>query len=138
MDNASKALLMAGGTLIAILIISLTMYTLTTIRMYSENSSSLTKSSQDEAFNRYFVYQNGNISWCDAYNLVRKVKDINENLNLSDEITVKYQGTVIANSSLDNLASQIESEGYENVIREYSYEYSYGSDGRINEIRIYN
>ena len=139
MDNASKALIMAGGTLIAVLIISLAMYVVTSLRDYNENASFLNRSSQDEAFNRYFVYSqrsNSKLKGYEVANLLRKVADVNENLEFTDRILVTYNGTNIQNIS--SLKAQADSIIADNTrwLSDGTYSYDYGNNGRINKLTI--
>ncbi|MBR3280390.1 MAG: hypothetical protein IKI57_00905 [Clostridia bacterium] len=99
MDNVSKALIMAGAVFIAILIISVFVYSLGIIREYNYNSSTLTAAVQNESFNRYFIYATvpsayGVIKGYDAYNLIEKAADMNREL-FSNQISIYYNGTKI-------------------------------------------
>ncbi len=142
MDNASKALIMAGGTLISLLIISLAMYVFTSARKYGEDSSNLIKSSQNEAFNRFFVYSEtsgGLIRRFEAFNIINKIIDINTNFDEGISITLNFNGAnYITEDELRMCAdSLVNSSNISNAKeRNVTYHYSYGNDGRINQVSI--
>ena len=56
MENASKAIIIAGAVLIAVIIISIAMWLVNTLREYNSNAVYQAKSADIEAFNRYFIY----------------------------------------------------------------------------------
>ena len=117
MDNASKALIIAGSVLISILVISLSMYLVNAIKMYSESESSQRDASQAEAFNRFFIYSQGysegsggKTRLYDAYNIVSKIVDVNQEEG-SDVIALNYKGTnYTKNADIMNVAKQISGE----------------------------
>lgn len=84
MDNASKALIIAGGVLIAIAIISVTLYMFAQARDLADASNQILEQSQIEAFNRFYhayapsFNKDYNITGLDAYNVYNKV--VNNNL----------------------------------------------------------
>ncbi len=139
MENASKALIIAGGILIAVLVISIAMYMISMLRDFSESSSMQTASSQNEAFNRFFVYSansSGKINGYEAYNIVRKVQDINLNEDDDTRIYVttdKFTKTIV-DENISNIISTL--SGDMSSTSTYFYEYSYGPDGRIDGVSI--
>ena len=79
MENASKALLMAGGVLIAILIIALLVYSFGTMGGYfdTENKEELAK--QLKVFNdQYEVYNRKLLRGVDVISVINKVLDNNQ------------------------------------------------------------
>jgi len=87
MENASKALLIAGGVLIALLIITLLIFTVTKLGDNQRAQSSGTKASQLAAFNRDFErYTEGTINGTDIISIINKINDYNQKQNqiLSD------------------------------------------------------
>ena len=135
MDNASNALIIAGSVLIAVLIITVSMYALRSYRDYAESQSSLTASTQNEAFNRYFTYSaenNSKIRGYDAYNIMAKALDMNENLDTRDKIDVYLSGTKINNISA--LASYKTNVSW--LTKEFTYNYRWGTNGKINRVSI--
>lgn len=78
MENASKALLIAGGVLIALLIITLLIFTVTKLGDNQRAQSSGTKSSQLAEFNRDFDrYTEGTINGTDIISIMNKIDDFN-------------------------------------------------------------
>ena len=78
MENASKALLIAGGILIAVIIISLLVVMFTQIGDYQKSQSSGSKESQLAEFNRDFErYTEDEIRGVDLVSLINKIHDYN-------------------------------------------------------------
>ncbi len=87
MENASKALLMAGGVLIAILVISLLVFAFNQISDYRKSASNLEKDTQLAKFNEQFTqYINKNLKGTDLISLVNRVIDFNQTKNTAGEI----------------------------------------------------
>lgn len=99
MDNASKALIMAGQVLIAGLVISLFLFAVNSFREYNNKTTGLTESAKMESFNRYFLYASskngGRINGYDAYNVAGKALDMNQTLDPADQITITIGGVTI-------------------------------------------
>ena len=78
MENASKALLIAGGVLIALIIMSLLVVTFTKIGDYQKSQSTSSKESELAKFNRDFErYTEGEIKGIDIVSLINKIHDYN-------------------------------------------------------------
>ena len=131
MDNASKALIMAGAVLIAILIISLFMYSFNKITDYNYNTSTLTAAAQNESFNRYFVYAttDGFVKGFDAFNLVSKAADMNNTLDPANKIRINVDGATV-----ENVDSRINDDAW--LKRTFSFEYTFNTDGKVNYIEL--
>ena len=88
MENASKALLIAGGVLIAILIISLLILMLNQIGDYQKSKTSSIKDSQLAAFNSEFEkYTDDNmIDGTDIISLANKVIDYNKKDGIANSV----------------------------------------------------
>ena len=136
MDNAAKALLIAGGILIGMLIISVSMYLLTSFRDFYYQNTTVLNSYQINAFNTDFTKygpQNGvEISGADAYNIMSKVSEVN-----STHDFIIYQ--------IDDSSSIINTGNYEEYFyftkrfaKKFDYSYDLNSDGIVNSIRITN
>lgn len=90
MENASKAVIMAGGVLIAVAVISLALYAYSSFRSYAESSEQLFTATQIQNFNRFYqAYPEGNntIRVIDAINIYNRALDdglenINSNFNI--------------------------------------------------------
>lgn len=162
MENASKALIIAGATLIAVLLISLTMWFLSVLRNYNTVEINNKNASEIESFNRYFLYvanDGDQVDGITALNIFNKVKDFNDTfpqyhitidnpfIFYGDESNPVYAfstemspGTYLdkMNELKDNL--QALNIGYN---QKYTYHYYYSSledgsdaDGRIRRITL--
>lgn len=109
MDNASKALIIAGGMLIAIMIASLFVYLFTTYGNYADNMYDRIYQRQlTEANNEYTQYEGSNENTIyDVVTVINKAKDNNSSLKLSPGdrgyISVSLLGVAGANSNVQNL-----------------------------------
>lgn len=78
MENASKALLMAGGMLIALLVIGALLLAFNQIGDYEKGKSSMVKSSQVADFNKEFgKYSGDDVKGYDLITLINKAIDFN-------------------------------------------------------------
>ena len=78
MENASKALLMAGGMLIALLVIGALLLAFNQIGDYEKGKSSMVKSSQVADFNKEFgKYAGDDIKGYDILTIINKAIDFN-------------------------------------------------------------
>ena len=78
MENASKALLIAGGMLIALLVIGALLLAFNQIGDYEKGKSSMTKSSQVADFNKEFgKYSGDDVKGYDLITLINKAIDFN-------------------------------------------------------------
>lgn len=78
MENASKALIMAGGMLLAILIISLLIYAWSLFSKYQASQDSLSEIEDVSKFNEQFAnYERNGIQGYEILSLVNKVIDYN-------------------------------------------------------------
>ena len=123
MENASKALIIAGAILLAILIISLG------IMIYNQASGTVNNNAIDEvditSFNQKFTqYEGDNIRGAQVKSLIQEVNSNNGNEN-NEEKQVTLNGATFPKTS------QIENNKTYNVVM------AYGSDGRINVITVY-
>lgn len=137
MDNASKALIMAGGILIAVLIIGLAIYILASARGFASASNDQAELSAIESFNRYYLSFDSTIQGIDAVNLYNKAKDDSNRVNHIHEVStsevnedIKSLAEGLANGSKDVAGS------YEMLKKNYNYKYSFDSDGYVNSIEI--
>ena len=78
MENASKALLMAGGMLIALLVIGALLLVFNQIGDYEKGKSNMVKSTQVADFNKEFAkYTGDDIKGYDLVTLSHKAIDFN-------------------------------------------------------------
>lgn len=79
MENASKALLMAGGILTALLVIGALILMFNQLGSYQKGNSDAEKNSQIAEFNKKFEkYAEGEINGTDIISLVNQVIDYNK------------------------------------------------------------
>lgn len=143
MENASKALIIAGAILLAILIISLG------IMIYSRAQDTINNSgmSQTEvqAFNEKFVKYSGDQRGSSIRSLVQEVIASNgdsENQDASRQIAVDGTVTVTrvdnSNSGSSGTDNKMNVTGLNNVknTKTYAVTFDYAKDGHINTIHI--
>ena len=75
MENASKALIMAGGVLLAILVISIALYILASARGLASSINEKNELSAIESFNRYYESFGSKIMGIDVVNIANKVEN---------------------------------------------------------------
>lgn len=122
MENASKALIMIGGILITVMVISLCMYVLTSARGVANASETRLRVSQVEGFNRFFVNYPNEITGLDVYNIIGKIEDINNTASSLGVVT--YGG-----ETKTNVTETVD------FSKEYSYTYSdKNGDGLIDYV----
>lgn len=78
MENASKALIIAGGVLIALMIIGLIVVMYNNVKTVNNGDTESTRSQQITEFNQqYTTYDRNNVRGSDLYSLLNKVIDYN-------------------------------------------------------------
>jgi len=136
MDNASKALIMAGGILIGVLIISVSLYIFTTARGLADDSNREMKINAAESFNRFYQSfdNNSTITGLDALNIINKAKD--DNWRCETKRTSEHYITFGGN--YDSIISSMEdsADGINEMKKSYSYHYEKDADGYIDTIVI--
>lgn len=125
MDSASKAIIIAAGFFIGMLIVSISMYMLTSYRSIYDNSMDQFEAQQIMSFNSFFTQYKSVIKGYDAYNIIGKINEI----NASEEIDYFI--------SFDNNITR-EKDFYftEDLKANYNYSYSFDSDGVVNRVVI--
>ena len=124
MDSASKAIIIAGGVLISLMVISISMYMIAAGRAVYEQSMDQFEADQVVAFNSYFLQFKPQIKGYDAYNIIGKIIDINANEEAI--YTVKLNSTVTRDDFYYT----------EKFMDDYTYSYKYDSVGLISEVTI--
>lgn len=81
MENASKALLIAGAILIAILLIAIGMMVFTNAKGVIDTAGSNMSDTQKQAFNQQFEIYNGTVSGSVLKDVISKVNTSNANKN---------------------------------------------------------
>ena len=110
MENASKALLIAGGFLITILFLSLFAYLFTFMREYSSNKMEQMKSNEATQFNQQFLNYAGrnDLTIQDVVTIVNLAKDNNESISRPTTIVVTVGGANWAGYTEERLMNLIE------------------------------
>ena len=136
MENASKALIIAGTVLITVALISIFLYVFNAIGQYQNQTQAQQQSNQVIAANRFFVESaydldaskaGVQIYGYDVYNLMRKAKDINNNPDAENYIEMQ---SPVSETSFVNGTEKNE----DNLKKKYTYSYSFDSEGYINKI----
>lgn len=130
MDNASKAIVIASGFLIAMLIISLSMYLLDSFQSYYEATSLAIKLRNIQEYNSFFeVYpQDSIVSGDVAFSFYNKCKDINDDIDSDFSTTCSVSTS--EGSDVKKIFFFTEYFGHQ-----FKYNYSYdAADGHIKSI----
>lgn len=126
MENASKALLIAGGVLIAIIIVSLLVRTYGSIGRFQKQQLSIEETERIEKFNKeYTKYQGQYVYGTEVITVINK--SANDSTTSTVDVFVdnkKVDSTYI--NSIENLKSK----------PFYCEKIGYGTDGKVNEIRF--
>lgn len=141
MENASKALIIAGAMLISVALISLFIFVFSAIGTLSGQEQAQQASNQVIAANRFFTesaYDRDpgragiQVYGYDAYNLIRKADDMNDSVKSEVEITID------ANRSLFSFDAQgfLTDAGKANMLSLFDYSYSMDGEGYVNYIRL--
>lgn len=145
MDNAAKALIFAGGILIGILVISVSLYIIASARGTAKISNEKIQANAVESFNRFYVaYGDGNgttISAIDAVNIYRKASDdktknyITHSMEIS---TGDFPNDIIEfSNSIDGINLSNNENDYASTLnQDYRYSYTKDFDGYIYKIKI--
>ena len=162
MENASKALLIAGGVLIAILVASLGVYFSRNIADFTSKTYKQLEEHERTEFNQQFLNYNGknDLTIQDIVTIVNLAKDSNKNNGLEDidatndyslYVTVVFDNSsynlgelsINAYSNLEKLSNEninklIKNEMTKTEIANFSCEVSINNNtGYVNYIRVY-
>ncbi len=91
--NLSKALLMAGGLLISIMVISVALYMYTNAQSFAQSNEAAMSASQVESFNRFYTsYMNtytgsSTIRCIDAVNILNRALEDDVEIEISDSLS---------------------------------------------------
>ena len=152
MENASRALLMAAGVLIGILMLSLAVYLFATFGAESQELHEKTKHDQVLQFNAQFTIYSGrkDITIYDIISIANLAKETNNYYETFSDFTNNYKVTVaitgISTHSTANFQDEDEEEK-QTVLKKYSMDsethetkkftcvdIEYHSNGRIKSI----
>ena len=95
MDNAAKALIMAGGVFIAVMIVGLAIYILNGARGFASAANDQAELSAIESFNRYYQSFDSTITGIDALNIYNKAIDDSTRANHTHTVTESIDSSII-------------------------------------------
>ena len=124
MENASKALIIAGAILLAILLISLGIIVFTQAQDIISNSGM--SQAEVQTFNNQFLKYEGSQKGTLVKSMVQEVLAVNAN-GSGFNVTIKKGGS--DTETITDTASIINSNTY-------TVKLSYGTDGRVNKIDV--
>ena len=150
MENASKALLIAGEILIAILILSLAVYLITSYSSTEEAYKERMTTQQIEAFNtkftKYIEYDTSGGKYITAQNLItigNMAADTAKNNGGTPMVTVTFSSS--NNEKIENVLIEgndtMYKEGTDNTVKPIYYNITVNTDkttGRITKIIVNN
>ncbi len=130
MENASKALIIAGAILIAILLISVGVWVMNSVNPLKDSAQQQTDAMAIQTFNAQFVDLEGeNVS-------ASQVREIFSKVNSSNVQDSAHKVKIIGAQTGD----APELTNYSSIVtkkQRYSVSVEYGTDGYISIIRIY-
>lgn len=135
MENASKALIIAGAILLSILLISLG------ILIFNQAQSAINSSGMSDAeltaFNQKFTKYEGNQKGSTIRALAQEVMANNNNQEASDETAVAITGGIVGLSGNVGSNDLTFNNSFKNTAT-YNVKVKYSNKGRINEIIVSN
>lgn len=137
MENASRALIMAGGVFIAVAIISVALYAYTNAKGFAHTSEELLSASQIQSFNRFYLaYSTGvtsEVKCIEAINILNHaVEDNVQRVEYSDKIDF-YIDPVTSKTIY-----KVKDDKTENYIEKVHYSLSRAVDGSVNGVTIWD
>ena len=129
MENASKALIIAGGILIAILIVTVAVYLFTNYGSIGKSYDQTLQTTEIQKFNENFTRYEGreDVTIQEIVTLYNFVEEYEKKIGIEDEITIN------TSLNLSNPAEAID----KNQGQKFSVQIvGYDSSGRINNISI--
>lgn len=120
MENASKALLMAGGILIALLVIGALMLMFNQLSYYQKSNSDNKKESQLVDFNKEYVqYTYDDLKGYELISLINKVNDYNSKTDVGN--SVDYDKKITVNITLTGFENKAGVDGKLTVFNKATY-----------------
>lgn len=121
MENASKAVIMAGGVLIAVAVISLALYAYGNFKGYMTSTEQTLTAEQIQSFNRFYESFPDTIRGIDVINIINKAKDDGLAEDNTSDIPVIPAELTGPNQS-------------ENYLKTYNYNIDYDLQGKVTSI----
>lgn len=140
MENASKALLMAGGILIALLIVGALFLMFSNLGVFQDSQDAQKKASQIAEFNNQFMpYDKDDLTLMEVKSLYNKIISNNnlndEKINTNIESVYKFSNNNTRAYDINTPFNEI-GEKSKQIRVFYMDEIKYGSSGKINVINI--
>ncbi len=146
MDNASKALIMAGGILIAVLVISVSLYVITSARGVAKISNERIEENAVQSFNRFYAAYTSDgtkveIMGIDAVNIYRKALDDSQRedgaLHTIDMAASDIATSIsTASNEIDGDTGKSDGEASKIFMNKYLFSYTTDVDGYVSTIKI--
>lgn len=135
MENASKALIMAGGVLIGILVLSLAVYLFANFGATAANIHSQIEEQQVVEFNAQFTKYQQNATIYDIITLNNLAKQNNENYDNDSDYTITIK---IGSYSLSGSEKDLIEENTDNGNLTYfkCQEINYHTNGRVKSMNF--
>lgn len=130
MENASKAIILAGSVMIAVAVISLALYTYSYFKNYAEVSEEKFSLSQIESFNKFYqAYEDetGKVRGIDVVNIYNRAID--------DEIEYTDAYSLLRQEGANGYYVIKDERNYLNM---YNYEIEYDSFGKVRKVIFSN
>ena len=107
MENASKALIIAGGVLIAILLLTLFTYLFSKMATGTSKIYDMMEQSEIAEFNQKFLNYKGRVDLTvqDVVTIINLAKDGTDGPNAKASVTVKLDGIIVTSPVLNLLSS---------------------------------
>lgn len=142
MDNVSKALIMAGGILIAVLVISVSLYVITSARGVAKISNERVEANAVQSFNRFYAAYTSDgsavtVKGIDAVNIYRKALDDSKRESgalHTIEIDEVDSSIVTISNALDTGTGN--GTGADMYAQPYSFSYDTDVDGYVYKIYL--
>ena len=143
MENASKALIMAGSVLIALMIIGALILTFSNITAYQETNTRSTRSTQMAEFNsQYENYNRKDVRGSDLYSLLNKAIDYNrrestEGTNWADKGQEMAYEPMVITFRINDISelSELSADGTNRLITKRQYTVEGNSNRFETEIK---
>lgn len=132
MENAAKALLIAGGVLITIIVVSVGIYLMRDMGEQTSKFYEIMEHAEITKFNEQFLkYEGLDLNMQDVISIMNLARDNNEKNQLvsGDE---RYIKVAFANSSPINFGNIFTSHNYESEAKDKLKEYTLNGYGEVN------
>jgi len=113
MENASKALMIAGEVLIGVILLTVLVYAFRTGGQFAETTDDSIEDISISKFNLRFTVYSGrtNVTWHELVSLINLIKEIND--NGVDSITISIDSVKYTSVDLNKLKTELEGQDKE-------------------------